>query len=103
MVIQHSRNKTNRRDSGIEGGESDMKLIQTLDKPVNGYWDGGAKQRFEWTVYGPPVAGKVRVGSWEANHFFSVKPGKTEKETMQKARRHLKRVTRYPSTFEYIA
>lgn len=77
-----------------------MKLIQTLEKPINGYWDGGAKQVFEWTIDDRGIM-DVRVGSWEANHFFTVKRGKTAKLTLCNAKRHLKAITRIPSTFEY--
>jgi len=81
-------------------------LRQTLEHPVNGYWDGGKKQVFDWEV--DHVAGKdakgtyVQVGSWSANHWFNVAQGKTEKLTLSYAKRHLQASTRIPSTFEYI-
>lgn len=83
-----------------------MKLIQKLEKPVGGYWDGGLKQVFEWEI--DPLGGGrdskgayVRIGSWEANHYFHVAQGKTEKLTLSYAKKHLKANTRIPSTFEY--
>jgi len=83
-----------------------MKLLQTLDEPVQGYWDGGPKQSFEWSIYpggGSDERGEyVRIGSWEGNHWFHVARGKTEKLTLSYAMRHLKASTRYPSKFEYI-
>ena len=83
-----------------------MILRQRLAKPVHGYWDGGAKQVFEWEIEGRPQKDKsgtyVKVGSYEANHFFHVAKGKTEKQTLSYARQHLKASTRYPSTFEII-
>lgn len=79
-----------------------MILRQTLDHAVNGYWDGGAKRRFDWSIDRIFPDGKSRVGSWEANHYFEVKTGKTEKLTLAAAKAHLKAVTSVPSTFEYI-
>jgi len=84
-----------------------MKLRQTLEEPVNGYWNGGMKQCFDWEVeerHGGKDARGVfaRVGCWAANHFFHVSQGKTEKETLSNARRHLKASTRIASTFAYI-
>ena len=83
-----------------------MKLRQTLDKPVNGYWDGGPKQRFDWGIEGSPRTDSqgqyVRIGSFSANHWFHVAYGKTEKLTLSYAKQHLRSVTRVPCTFEYI-
>ena len=83
-----------------------MKLRQTLAKPVQGYWDGGAKQVFEWEIEGHPHKDKkgeyVKIGSWQANHWFHVAKGKTEKQTLSYAQKHLKKSTRYPSKFEYV-
>jgi hypothetical protein len=83
-----------------------MILRQKLAKPVHGYWDGGAKQVFEWEIEGRPYKDKkgtfVKVGSYEANHFFHVAKGKTEKQTLSYARQHLKASTRTPSTFEIV-
>ena len=70
-----------------------MILLLTLEKPVFGYWDGGAKSRFTYSVDFPPQRDKkggfVRVGSWEANSWFCVAVGKTEKKTLANAKRHL--------------
>lgn len=85
---------------------SRMKLRQTLSKPVNGYWDGGAKQVFDWGIDGSPATDSkgqyVRIGSFSANHWFHVALGKTVKRTLANAKLHLRAVTRIPSTFEYI-
>lgn len=82
-----------------------MVLIQTLERPVHGYWDGGAKDTFEWSIQGRPQKDKdgkyVKVGSWAANFWFHVKVGKTEKYTLANARRKLQAITKIPSTFEY--
>ena len=83
-----------------------MKLRQTLEHPVNGYWDGGAKQVFEWGIDSEPKHDSkgafVRIGAWEANHYFHVTLGKTVRATLSYAKRHLKSITRVKSTFEYI-
>ena len=79
-----------------------MILRQTLAHAVNGYWDGGPKRVFNWSIDCAFTDGKSRVGSWEANHFFETKTGKTEKQTLSYARRHLQASTKIASTFEYI-
>ena len=86
-----------------------MKLIQTLEKSVHGYWDGGAKQTFEWTVEnhrGEDKQGRyVRIGSWTANHWFHVAEGKTEKLSLRNAMLHLRAAARkrgLASTFKYV-
>lgn len=43
-----------------------MKLVQILNEPVYGYWDGGKKQRFDWEitdVFEDDKGGFVRIGS----------------------------------------
>ena len=84
-----------------------MKLRQTLEKAVNGYWDGGAKQVFDWEIDGQVQSDGegeyVRIGSWYANHWFHVALGKTAKLTLSYAMRHLRASTRIPSTFEYVS
>ena len=86
-----------------------MTLIQTLDHEINGYWDGRAKKIFEWTIE-PFHGGKdsqgefVRVGSWEANHWFHIAKGRTEKLTLRNALLHLKAAARkngINATFTY--
>jgi len=82
-----------------------MILRQKLDHPVNGYWDGGKKDTFDWSVdeaVGRDQKGFVRVGSWSANYWFYVASGKTEKLTLRNAMFHLRAITKVPSTFEYI-
>jgi len=83
-----------------------MILRQTLDHRVCGWWDGGAKDTFDWSIDGPPHTDSkgqfVRIGSWEANHWFHVALGKTNRQTLSRAKQHLQRSTRIPSTFEYI-
>ncbi len=84
-----------------------MILRQTLKEPINGYWDGGKKRVFDWSIrsYFPVKDNKgsfVRIGSFGANHWFHVALGKTVKLTLSYAKKHLQAVTRMPSTFEYI-
>jgi len=85
-----------------------MILRQILNKPVYGYWDGGAKQVFDWRIDSQPKTDAkgqyVRIGSWQANFWFYVALGKSEKQTLGYAKRHLQAVTprKYNSTFEYI-
>ncbi len=86
-----------------------MELKLTLDKPINSYWDGGAKSVFLWGIDGQPCTdskGKyVRVGSWEANHWFRVALGKTDKLTLANAKQHLAALLRkggITGKFEYV-
>jgi len=86
-----------------------MKLKQTLDKPINGFWDGGSKSTFIWSIEGSPATDSkgqyVRIGSWEANHWFHIALGKTIKLTLANARRRLSAGMRKHSItgkFEYI-
>ena len=82
-----------------------MELVQTFEQAINGYWDGGAKKRFVWSIDREYSNGRSRVGSWEANHFFEVTTGKTEKQTLANARRKLTAMARKHNmscTFEYV-
>ena len=81
-------------------------LVQKLDKAYGGYWDGGPKQVFEWEIEhrhrGTDSKGNyVRIGSWGANHWFHVAEGKTDKQTLGNARRHLTAITKVPCEFFY--
>lgn len=87
-----------------------MILRQTFDKPINGYWDGGPKRIFDWSIdgivcTGPERGESVQVGSWSANYYFAVKLGKSDKQTLGNARRHLTACAKrqgLPCSFEYI-
>lgn len=85
-----------------------MKLKQTLAYPTDApyCWGGGKKQVFHWGIQGSPSTDSkgqhVRIGSLSANHWFHVALGKTVKATLANAKRHLRAVTRVPSTFEYV-
>ena len=83
-----------------------MILRQTLEKPVDGFWDGGKKQQFDWTIQGSPSIdskGKfVKIGSFGANLWFCVALGKTDKLTLVNAKRRLKTMTGMASDFRYV-
>ena len=72
-----------------------MFLRVQLTEAVNGYWDGGKKSVFDFRVDGRTQHDKqgeyVRVGSWDANHWFHVSVGKTERDTLRKAQHHIAR------------
>jgi hypothetical protein len=87
-----------------------MKLRQTFSRPINGYWDYGPKQVFDWEIEGQPNTDDkgqyIKVGSWRANHYFHVALGKTIKKTLSNAKRRLTAMARRagePCKFEYVA
>ncbi len=73
-------------------------LRQTFSKPISGYWDGGPKSVFDWSIDGHVQTDKkgkfVRIGSFSANHWFHVAVGKTEKATLTNAKRRLAAVAK---------
>ena len=85
-----------------------MLLRQTLPHPIHGFWDGGTKQVFDWSIdkhhTGHDARGVfVRIGSFGANHWFSVAQSKTDKLTLCNAIKHLRQtVLGKQSKFEYI-
>ena len=84
-----------------------MKLRQTLSRPVHGYWDGGAKQVFDWGIEGSPTTDSkgqyVKVGSFSANHWFHVASSRTDKLTLCNAKKHLRGTALgRQSKFEYV-
>ena len=87
-----------------------MILKQTFTIPINGYWDGGPKRIFDWHIdthdAGADNKGSYsRVGSWEANHWFHIATGRTEKQTLANARRRLTAMAKKSNmkcTFEYL-
>ena len=84
-----------------------MLLRQTLPHPVHGYWNGGAKQVFDWSIKGYPGTDSkgqfIRIGSWSANHWFNVALGRTDKLTLCNAKKHLRGTQLGKlSKFEYI-
>jgi len=80
------------------------KLILETSKPVYGYWDGGAKSRFEFTPDGEYTPGKgviIEWGSWAANYWFRTGMGKSWKHAATIARKRLARLFRPPSGITY--
>ncbi len=83
-----------------------MILRQTLPEPINGYWNGGKKQVFDWEIGKIQQDSKgyfARIGSFSANRWFHVAQGKSDKQTLSYAKKHLqKTVIGKASKFEYI-
>jgi hypothetical protein len=83
-----------------------MIMRQTLPEAVGGHWDGGPKKQFDWMIQGIRHSDKdgeyIKVGSWEANQWYNVAVGKTERATLANARRRMPAELRKKSTFEYI-
>ena len=84
-----------------------MILRQTLRQAVQGYWNGGKKQTFDWSINKCEITTHnkklfVRIGSWYANHWFRVALGKTDKLTLSYAKKHLQSATRIISKFKYV-
>ena len=69
-----------------------MKIEIAFDKPVNGWWDGGAKSGGEFEVENCHRSSELHTcfGSWRLNTYFNVKTGRTDKETISRAKRWIK-------------
>lgn len=71
-----------------------MKIIIELEKPVQGFWDNGAKSHFEFTPEHQFSFNKygntIKWGSWEANYWFIATKGKTDKLSLKYAIQSLK-------------
>jgi hypothetical protein len=93
----------------VKEKKRNLVLIQTLEKPVVGYWDGGMKDTFHWridpyTEYKENGRKFISVGSWGANYRFPVIQGRTAKQTLGNARRKLTALAKgsgIKCTFEY--
>lgn len=86
-----------------------IELKLTLSKPIGGFWDGGRKSVFTWSIYKhSDSGGKVQVGSWEANQWVRVGSKGTDKQILSRAKtkiytglkRNLPKDITY--TFEYV-
>jgi len=70
-----------------------MYLRMTLDREINGFWDGGPRAVFDFHLDGSPrqdAQGRyIKVGSLMANTWFHVALGRTVKATLANARRRL--------------
>lgn len=76
----------------------------TLEKEVFGYWDGGAKDYFEFFVQKPELEsdGKSfysKIGSFMANYWFNIGAGKNKpqsiKSVVSNALRRIKKNCRF--------
>lgn len=70
-----------------------MILRIKADRKIDGYWDGGMRDTFDWSIDQRKEDSKgkyVRVGSWDANYWFHVAEGRTDKETLKFALQVLK-------------
>ncbi len=86
-----------------------MILRMTLERPIAGFWDGGIKDCFDFTIDGLPKRDAfgpfIRVGSLTANHWFHMPLGKTPRATLGHARRRLSAQAKragIPCRFAYI-
>jgi len=68
-------------------------LLVTLAEPVQGWWDGGKKERFIFTLgreFRDTKGVYQRIEGYDANYWFHVAKGKTDKATLANAWRHLR-------------
>jgi len=86
-----------------------MILRVKLEKPIGGYWDGGLKDTFDFKIDGYPHEDSkgqyVKVGSWQANSWFHVAVGRTDKETLRNAKTRLRIMLEarlHDNSFEFI-
>lgn len=84
--------KEKAKEGNIMESTKHLALEQTLPYPVNGYWDGGKKQTFVWHIEGHWEGHNskgtfIRIGSWQANHWFHVAKGKTEKNHLMQCQK----------------
>lgn len=83
-----------------------MILRQIFEKEVNSCGGGCAKRFFDWQIDSTPKEDKkgefVRIGSFAANYWFHVSLGKTPKQTLSYAKRHLRARTTVPCQFAYV-
>ena len=80
------------------------RAIVQLEKPVGGYWDGGAKSRFEFTpsVERTPGKSAIRWGSWGANLWFVVNVNKSIKSHFAQLRKKLRCRIPHTITIEQV-
>jgi hypothetical protein len=85
----------------LEIGGTTMQITIKFNKPIGGYWDGGLKSggTFEVNRFKNLSNKHTCFGCWALNHYFNVKTGRTDKETISRAKRHLKKHCRQPFTF----
>lgn len=79
-------------------------IVLTTEKPINGYWDGGAKQRFEFTAEAETNDKDgvfVKWGSFGANFWFHAGKGRTPKTAAAYAIRRLKHLLDYDGSIPF--
>lgn len=79
-------------------------LRQKWSKPVTGALGAGPYTTWDWSIdrRWPDV---TRVGSWQANYYFPVATGKSDRDTLSHAKQALvarARRVEETCTFEYI-
>jgi len=99
-------NSVNVKKHGYNKGGKNMYLRMILLESISGYWDGGKKNIFNWHIDGTVKEDKqgkfVKIGYWEANHWFHVALSKTMKMTLANAKRRLKHTAPAGTKFEYV-
>lgn len=78
-------------------------IILTTGSPIVGYWDGGAKSRFEFTLDAVLKDDKGRFakwGSWQANFWFTCGYGRSLKHAARIAATKLARLFRVRVPFK---
>ena len=78
-----------------------MKIAIKFESPVNGFWDGGPRSGGEFEVDNLHRKSPEHTcfGDWMLNFWFNVKTGRTEKETISRAKRWIKTHCRHPFQF----
>lgn len=78
-----------------------MKFEIEFDKPTRGWWDGGAKHGgvFEDDPCHRLDKQHTCFSCWSLNHWFNVKTGRTDKETLSRAKRYITQHCRKPFKF----
>jgi hypothetical protein len=78
-----------------------MKIEIQFNEPQNGWWDGGAKRGgvFETDAFHKLDKDHVSFGCWALNHWFNVKKGRTDNQTLSYAKRYLKYNIKVPFRF----
>lgn len=76
-----------------------------LGKEVSGYWDGGSRKVFWFSIDHNFLNKTSKVGSFSANFWKIVKTGKTDKQTLSYIKPTLRLFARQHETtctFEYV-
>ena len=81
--------------------ETTMQIEIKFDEPTGGYWDGGMKSGgvFEVDRFHNLSKDHTCFGCWALNTWFNVKTGKTDKETLSRAKRYIRNHCKRPFKF----